>query len=593
MEDIKSVIEKFEKDGFVIIEPGVIFSNEEIRKIEQLVDQAIPKWEKGFIDAQSNNSRKDPRFGLNIKPKDSVTLSGCASRHMLHRGHGSAIISEDDNFLFGKRGIVRERQWPEDLYAFVENNNLLHYITSLFGCSSLSFHNGSIAKTYPGSLGEPRKFHMDTGGFQDYKKLVVEDRFLINAFILLSDVDEDLAPMRLIPGTHTHLRYSQINEKLAQCYKQPVTQNNISSSELWEELLPADLRRPVKFTGKKGSVCFLNSTLIHSATENKTKDKTRKAMILNFSSRDHTEFFKNYSEDPKGCRRVYTNIKDKSLVKRTFLESLSLTNIMRRKIKYSSVYAYINNFSWKKPFIPIYKSIKKFQSNKPINSKMYLNIGAGANWNHPEVIGLDYDQNYSEVGLDLNHKTALPFETSRFKGIYSSHCLEHLKESRVKWWLGEAYRTLENSGIFRVTVPDIKGYFDAYEAKDATYFNWVRGKGIYTIHSWLRLIVRHFAEPVVDNFDDEELYKLYHSMTREEFLQFFSDEVDKVEDERFLIPDIHKSFWTEEKMITSLQETGFSKVEAKDPNESDCEVFRGKPFNKTHLQMSIFVEATK
>ena len=593
MDDIKSIIEKFKKNGFVIIEPGVIFSNEEILKIEQLVDQAIPKWEEGFIDAQSNNSRNDPRFDLSYKPNDSLTFAGCASRHMMHRGHGSAITSEDDNFLFGKRGVVREKFWPKELYAFVENKKLHHYITSFLGCSSLSFHNGGIAKTYPGNFDEPRKYHMDTCGFQDGKKLVTEDRFLTNAFILLSDVDEDLAPMRFIPGTHTQLRYNQINEKLAQCYKQPVTQNNIPGSELWEELLPGDLEHPVKFTGKKGSICFLNSSLLHSTTENKTKDKTRKVMNLNFSSRDHTEFCRNYSEDPKGCRKVYTNFKDKSLVKRTFLESLRPANVLRKKIKSSSAYAFIKSFSWKKPLIPIYVSIKKFQSNKPIDSKMYLNIGASKNWRHPKVIGLDYDPKYSDIGLDLNHKGALPFETSRFKGIYSSHCLEHLKESRVKWWLGEAHRTLKNNGIFRLTLPDIKGYFDAYEAQDANYFNWCKGNSIYRFNSWLRLIVRHFAEPVVDNFDDEELYKLYHSMTREEFLQFFSDESDKVEDERFLIPDIHKSFWTEKKMIAALQETGFSKVEAKDPNESDCEVFRGKQFNKTRTHMSFFVEATK
>ncbi len=593
MDNMKSIIEKFNEDGFVMLEPGVIFSNEEILKIEQLIDQTLPEWEEGFIDAQSNNSRKDPRFGLNNRFNDITALSGCASRHMLHNGHGSAIISEDDNFLFGKRSVVREKFWPEDLYAFVENKNLHDYITSLLGCSSLSFHNGSINKTYPGNSDEPRKYHMDTASFQDGNKPMIEDRFLINALIFLSDVDEDLAPIRFIPGTHTHLRYTQINEKLAQCYKQPVTQNNLASSELWEELLPADLRRPEKMTGKKGSVCLFNTTLIHSCTENKTKDKSRKVMIMNFSSREHTEFYRNYSEDPKGCLNVYKNFKDKSLVKRTFLGSLRPTNIIRKKIKSSSVYRYIKKFSWKTPLTPIYMSIKEFQSNKPISSKMYLNIGAGANWHHPEVIGLDYDQNSSEVGLDLNHKTALPFETSRLKGIYSSHCLEHLKESRVKWWFGEAYRTLENNGIFRVTVPDMKLFFDAYEAKDAAFFNWLKGKGIYRYNSWLRIIVRHFAEPVVDNFDDEELYKLYHSMTREEFLQFFSDEVEKVEDERFLIPDCHKSFWTEEKMIASLQETGFSKVGAKDPIESDCEVFRERQFNQTRPNISLFVEATK
>ena len=593
MDNIKSIIEKFNKDGYVILEPGVVFSNEEILKIEQLIDQTLPEWEEGFIDPQTNDSRRDPRFGMDVRLNENTVLVGCASRHMLYNGHGSAITSEDDNFLFGKRSVTRERSWPEELYAFVENKNLHGYITSLMGCSGLSFNNGSISKVYPGNSDEPRKYHMDTSSFQDSKKLLLEDRFCVNAFVLLSDIDEDLGPTRLIPGTHTHSRYTQVNEKLAKCYKQPVTQNNIAASEVWEELLPTDLRPTETMTGKKGSVCFFTTSLLHSTSENKTKDKSRKALIMNFSSRDQTEFFRNYSEDPKGCLRVYQNIKEKSLVKRTFFDSLRPTNVLRKKIKSSSVYAFIKNFSWKKPLIPVYTAIKKFQSKKPMGSKMYLNIGAGRNWYHPQVIGLDYDPKYSEIGLDLNHKTALPFENARLKGIYSSHCLEHLKESRVKWWLVEAYRTLENNGILRVTVPDMKLFFDAYEAKDATFFNWLRGKSVYRYNSWLRIIVRHFAGPVVDNYDDEELYKLYNSMTRDEFSQFFSNEVEKLEDERFLNPDCHKSLWTEEKMITSLQETGFSKVEAKDPIESDCEVFRERIFNQTRPNISLFVEATK
>jgi predicted SAM-dependent methyltransferase len=229
----------------------------------------------------------------------------------------------------------------------------------------------------------------------------------------------------------------------------------------------------------------------------------------------------------------------------------------------------------------------------PLTEKMYLTIGAGVSWRHPEVICLDHDLPNAEVALDLNQRVPLPFDDSRFVGVYTSHCLEHLKESQVKWWVGEVVRTLKNGGIFRITSPDIKAFFDAYEARDASFYDWIRGRGAYQFDSWLRLIVRSFAEPVVDKYDDEELYRLYQSMTQEEFRSFFSDQVENVVDERFLHPDCHKSWWHGEKMVSLLLEAGFAKAELKEQNDSDCEIFRQKYFNRTRPHMSFFVEAIK
>ena len=179
-------------------------------------------------------------------------------------------------------------------------------------------------------------------------------------------------------------------------------------------------------------------------------------------------------------------------------------------------------------------------------------------------------------------------------GVYASHCLEHLQESQVKWWIGEVFRILKIGGRVRITSPDIKAFFDAYEAKDASFYDWIRGRGAYQFDSWLRLIVRSFAEPVVDNYDDEELYRLYQSMTRAEFLKFFNDQVENVVDERFLDPSCHKSWWSGEKMCSLLIEAGFSKVKVKEQNESDCAVFAQKQFfNRTRPYMSFFVEAIK
>ena len=307
----------------------------------------------------------------------------------------------------------------------------------------------------------------------------------------------------------------------------------------------------------------------------------------------HTEFFKNYLHDSKDCLRLYNNIKDKGLVERTFLSNSRLFLKIRFKHTLARLYTFLRERPRTFLFTSIGKLLNLWRNIHPIRFKMYLNLGGGSTWRHSKVVSLDFDPAISEVSLDLNQQIKLPFNDFRFVGVYSSHCLEHLKQSQVKWWVGEVFRTLKNGGIFRVTLPDIAKLFDAYEAKDVNFFNTFRRGGIGSLDSWLRIIVRQFAEPVVDNHSDEEIYRLYQTKTREEFLDFFNSRVENIDDERFLIPDCHKSWWTEEKMITLMKDAGFSGVELKDPNNSKCKIFQGRRFNKTHPHMSLFIEATK
>lgn len=591
---MESAIDKFHNDGYLFVDPGVIFSDDEIQKILERFNTLLPDWNEGFIDPQKNDSRKDPRFGLSTKFNDEIPLTGCALRHRLYHGHGSANTSLDDNILFGKRATINELKYPLELLQAVENKKLLNFVTSLLECSSLSFHNGSIVSVYPGCTGEDKKFHMDTAGFLGTnKKTMSDERFLVNAFVLLNDVDEDMAPLRFIPGSHK--RYQNINEHLATTLGKPITNNNIpQAGTLWEELLPVDLPRPVKFTGKKGSICFMNSTLLHSATENKTEDKVRRVMIFNYSNRTHTEFFKNYLDFPKDCKNLYIQIRDKGLAERTFLYSSRFFSKKRIKHSLARTYKVLRMLPRAYLLKSASKITKIWRNFYLTKNKKYLNIGGGRGWRHSEVVSIDYDPDLSEVSLDLNHRTKLPFEDSRFFGVYSSHCLEHLKDSQVKWWVGEVFRTLKTGGIFRVTVPDVTKLFDAYESKDANFFNWITGGyGLGHHDSWLRILVRQFAAPVVDNYNDEELYQLYQTKTREEFLNFFNSLVEKVKDESFLDPNVHKSWWTEEKMITLMQGAGFSRADAKHQNNSNCKVFQGRRFNKTRPHMSLFVEATK
>ena len=66
-----------------------------------------------------------------------------------------------------------------------------------------------------------------------------------------------------------------------------------------------DLDDPIKLTGKEGTIVFMNSFLLHSATENFSDSNTREVMIMNYSKKDHKEFRKkqDVSKWPEECRK--------------------------------------------------------------------------------------------------------------------------------------------------------------------------------------------------------------------------------------------------------------------------------------------------
>ena len=222
-----------------------------------------------------------------------------------------------------------------------------------------------------------------------------------------------------------------------------------------------------------------------------------------------------------------------------------------------------------------------------------MNVGAGPLWRHSNCISLDFDPELSEVSFDLEEKTEFPFKTGRFKGVYTSHNLEHLRNDSVIYVIEQIYRCLAPKGVLRITVPDILAFFNAYENKNVRFFDWIRAKDVYMYNSWLRLIVRSFAEPAVDNFTDLELYQIYKEKTLIEFLEFFDHQVNNVKNKNLLTPDSHKSWHSVDKFSSIFEDVGFSSWQQVSQNESSCEFFRNEIFNQTRPHMSFFIEAIK
>ena len=87
-----------------------------------------------------------------------------------------------------------------------------------------------------------------------------------------------------------------------------------------------------------------------------------------------------------------------------------------------------------------------------------MNVGAGPLWRHSNCISLDFDPELSEVSFDLEEKTEFPFKTGRFKGVCTSHNLEHLRNDSVIYVIEQIYRCLAPKGVLRITVPDILAF---------------------------------------------------------------------------------------------------------------------------------------
>lgn len=517
--------ENFSRDGYVYLNPGELINDELLQIIQQEAKKILPNYSDGEVDSKKNDSRTDPRF-FHSNKIDNLLYHGCPLEHRYRIGYGSANTLDDTNYLYGRRVILPERNFSPNLIKVIENNNFLHLLANIYetNIDNLSFHNGSLSRVFPGCTGESGKVHIDTPGFvRDRKKKIKENKFLINIFCFLSDITEDLAPMSIIPGSHK--KYEIINQALAKSFNGSVKNNNVTQAgHIYDELIEdLDLEKKIKLTGKAGSVILMSSSLIHSATENYTKQKHRDVLILNYSKKTDFEFRKKYFLEHKNeSKKFYTSSKNKKLLERSF--KLSFKNYSYEYTPKKIAISFVNKVRNSKKVLkdtlyPYYKYAQRL-THKNFNEKKYINLGAGNGWRHNDFLCLDLAEDV-EINFNLNKEKVLPFKDSSMKGVYSSHCFEHLRIFEVKHWLKECHRVLSERSIVRFVVPDIKLYFEAYDKKDASFFDWIRSSGSYSYDSWLRSIVRQFASPVVDKFSDKEIYDMYHKLSLIEFLNFF------------------------------------------------------------------------
>jgi len=585
-----------------------------ILKFEELGCVSISK-EENFADFLSELAPEIkaicPDYESGELPSGSHTILDTSLQHRLDTFDLLPEQVVHQNPLFGKRIIIQAHDLSKKLTPLLEHPHILHHVSSILGTSEVVLLNGSIHASYPGTSENDMQYHSDTANFTNPRKAlscVSENNFVLNVQVFLDDVDDQIAPTKKLLGTHKPDSHLAINSLVSKRLGLSDNQDNlVQSNWIYEELIEDFNLNPVNVTGERGEIHLMNSGLLHGATKNVTSDRVRRIAILNYARKSDHFFGRVYPYQK--AKPFYKNMENPHSIFDNYKKSAqAYIHILGRVDKFfsktqKSLNRIINRII--KPYYLIQRLLRLGERtlNKLVKvNREYLNIGAGPVWLHERFFAIDQcfetNEALGRINFDLVKDLPLPFEDNSFKGIYSSHCFEHLTEAEINKILGEAYRVLKSGGTIRVVVPDMGSMFDAYDRRDGTYADWFRAKQGMPGHnwfkdSWLRLNTRSFAGHVVDQFDDEKLYEMYEQNNREDFVMKILNAAES--NPSYLnVPNAHKSFWTPDKFVKKFQELGFKNCLSVKKGVTRDKVFsNGVVFDNTLPGKSVIVEATK
>lgn len=586
-------IQRYEADGFLVIEPGFL-NHAFLEGLSERSDAIFPSWSEKDVLSRTENAEfleRTPRFRLG-----DIVIEGCAlTRRSYMRNVGPKLPSDLPNWLHGRKAVLETPFWDGVVAAMAQDDNLLAYAKQLLGSDDLSLLSGTIEKTYPGYTGHDRRFHITFAKFtKDILKADQSGHAILSIAIVVNDITDQEPLFRIIP--QSHLRYREIDSCVRASWGKNYVCDCIQKG-VYEEILPASLKRPVKIGGKSGTIIMFNGLSLYSDLGNTIKDRPRTIVYLHLCGGRYKQFSIDYSTAPLECRRFAAHFSDITLVKEIFIDVSqdwmrfavqrikSLINrigqraILFRRFSPSRLIKYVN----KRSVVPAIRFFKP----KPFG----VNVGAGSGWRHPTFFSLDLDHR-ADLVHDLASGRNFPVKSASLYAVYSSHCIEHLTDEDARRFFRESRDSLKKDGILRVTCPDMDIYFDAYDRRDLSLFVPYLERETNRYDSWLRYIVRSFAEPVVDRYSDDEIYELYRTMDRKEFLMYFSSLVAEIDSSA--TPHMHKSWWTIGRLKEALEKSGFSDVYESRPYCSRVPAMRNRHyFDTNNPDVSLWVEACK
>ena len=250
---------------------------------------------------------------------------------------------------------------------------------------------------------------------------------------------------------------------------------------------------------------------------------------------------------------------------------------------------------YKKAYFKLYRFFKSpnFQ---------YLAIGESKNyspaphWTLADIKESDLNINFEEKKYNFNNL--------RLKNIYSSHCIEHLSDSAIKYLFEEIYKNLQSNGVFRVETPDALKIINDYKCSHEEGYlremqksnkqnlvldrkmGSIYGKKYIALLGLISCYVDKIHIPVIcskETFDEK-----LSTLPIDEFCLW----AISLQTEDQLLTHGHINFWYFKKLKNALLEAGFREIR-------ECKV--NETFNNFDLSLershrseySVIVEAIK
>ena len=134
----------------------------------------------------------------------------------------------------------------------------------------------------------------------------------------------------------------------------------------------------------------------------------------------------------------------------------------------------------------------------------------------------------------------------------------------LKKLLNECYRILNKDASIRIVVKNIDTIFKKLSTKNMSFFNWCKNDKFFRSDSWLRLISRFIAEPVLSDFNDNELYKIYKNKQNYlDFCEYLTKHQEKkfkdIKSRNHFLPFHHKNYFYKKKIEKYLKNLRFQK----------------------------------
>jgi SAM-dependent methyltransferase len=251
-----------------------------------------------------------------------------------------------------------------------------------------------------------------------------------------------------------------------------------------------------------------------------------------------------------------------------------------------------------------------FETNEP---KTFVNIGAGdfykENWFSLDADTEHFRERHAEArrnGRFIEHEITLekqmPFDDNSVDLFYCSHVLEHFPQSTGEHLLEDVSRCLKPGGLIRIAVPDAALAFRAVRRSQFDYFAWnkVMNVGRDNVDAVDHLILLLCGRKSV-LLDDPFFSAEQKIAIKERVRDLLDKEAPMVEVLNFIVEGAddlvnytnHVNWFDEEKLLNMLAAL-FTEAWRSSRNASLCvEMQNRELFDRTHPQMSLYVEAIK